>query len=125
MSDVWSDWRTTLLFELCDGTRTAREIAQTITASTAGPPVSRCAVLGKAKRLKIEKLFVAPPMTRGNTRHKPRETPKDTTSTRKCLGCQKPFVSWGKGNRLCGNCHAVGATKTGPDYSVTMLGWRF
>jgi hypothetical protein len=46
---------------------------------------------------------------------------KASVKKRTCLKCDKPFVSWGPGNRRCGNCtssHEHGAT---PEQSYRLV----
>lgn len=51
------------------------------------------AIMGKPRRTVRAKVAVLK-----------RQAAKQYT-TRNCLGCQRPFQSEGKHNRICGNCH--------------------
>ena len=53
----------------------------------------------------------------------------EVTTTRKCIGCGRPFPSWGAGNRFCPKCKKTEAWQDGGDvlrYPVVVAGahWK-
>jgi hypothetical protein len=41
-----------------------------------------------------------------------RHSPRQALTERRCMCCEKPFMSWGAGNRLCAYCR----NDTGPEH---------